>query len=412
MFQPDKDVFRNRKRSVMKIKTITICGGGNAAHAMIPIIRNHFSGKLNLFLPFGDEANHFQKLIDEKGFLTATIGGSKLYGRPDRVSKFAKEICKEADLILMPLPAFAHEQTLLQIGSSLKEEAIIGAIPARSGFEYAALKILKDNHKEKVKIFGMQTLPWACRIKEYAASVNILGKKKWVGMAAFPHKITFELTSFLSRVLDLKIESLPNMLTLTLANVGQIIHPGIMYGLFKGKEQATYQKETIPLFYQGVTKEIAKTLKAMSDEILVLTEKIKALDKNVNLDHVLALKDWLIYSYESSIADKSSLQSCFVTNSAYQGLCAPMKKINNDYFLPDFQARYLTEDVPFGLIVIKSIAQLVAVETPVIDEIILTISQWMGKEYIRGGFLEGKDIKDTRIPQNYGIKHLEEIIIY
>ncbi|GAG41207.1 unnamed protein product, partial [marine sediment metagenome] len=122
-------------------------------------------------------------------------------------------------------------------------------------------------------------------------------------------------------------------------------------------------------------------------------------------------KDWLIYSYESSIADKSTLQTCFNTNSAYQGLRVPVKK-ENDYFLPDFQARYLTEDVPFGLIVIKSIAQLVAVETPVIDEIILTIGQWMGKEYIRGGFLEGKDIKDTRIPQNYGIKHLEEIIIY
>ncbi|MBU4228329.1 NAD/NADP octopine/nopaline dehydrogenase family protein [bacterium] len=395
----------------MKINTITICGGGNAAHAMIPIIRNHFSGKLNLFLPFGDEANHFQKLIDKKGFLSATIGEKKLYGRPDKVSKFAKEVCKEADLILIPLPAFAHEQTLLQIVPFLKEEAIIGAIPARSGFEYAALKILKDNQKEEVKIFGLQTLPWACRIKEYAASVNILGKKKSVGMAAFPHKITPKLASFLSRVLDLKIEPLPNMLTLTLANVGQIIHPGIMCGLFKGNEQATYQEETIPLFYQGVTKEIAKTLKAMSDEILILTEKIKALDKNVNLDHVLGLKDWLIYSYEGSIEDKSTIQTCFNTNSAYQGLRAPVKK-ENDYFLPDFNSRYLTEDVPFGLIVIKFIAKLAEVETPVIDEIILTISQWMGKEYIKGGFLEGKDIKDARIPQNYGIKNLEEIIVY
>jgi len=403
--------IQNRKRPTVRIKTITICGGGNAAHAIIPIIRNHFSGKINLFLPFGDEANHFQKLIDEKGFLTATIGDNKLYGRPDEVSKFAKEVCKEADLVLMPLPAFAHKQTLLQIVPFLKEEAIIGAIPARSGFEYAALKILKDNLKEKVKIFGMQTLPWACRIKEYAAKVDILGKKRSVGMAAFPHKITSELASFLSRILDLKINTLPNMLTLTLANVGQIIHPGIMYGLFKGKEQVTYRKETIPLFYQGVTKEIAKTLKEISDEILILTEKIKILDKNINLDHVLGLKDWLIYSYEGSIANKSTLQTCFVTNSAYQGLRAPVKKENN-YFLPDFQARYLTEDVPYGLVVTKAIAQLAKVDMPIIDEVILTVSQWIGKEYIRRGYLKGKDIKDTRIPQNYGINNLEEIIVY
>ena len=396
----------------MKIETITICGGGNAAHAIIPIVRNHFSGKINLFLPYGNEANHFQKLIDEKRFLTATIRDEKIYGRPDKVSKFAKDACKEADLILMPLPAFAHEPTLLQIAPFLKEEAIIGAIPARSGFEYAALKILKGNKKEKVKIFGMQTLPWACRIKEYASKVDILGKKRSVGMASFPYKITSELASFLTRLLDLKIEPLPNMLTLSLANVGQIIHPGIMYGLFKGKEELKYRKEEIPLFYQGVTKEISQTLKTMSDEILLLTKEIKNMDKSIDLNQVLCLKDWLIYSYKDSIADKSTLQSCFVTNSAYKGLRAPMKKINNDYFLPDFQARYLTEDVPYGLVVTKSIAQLAKVDMPIIDEVILTISKWIGKEYIKGGYLEGKDIKDTRIPQNYGINNLEEIIVY
>ena len=396
----------------MRIETITICGGGNAAHAIIPIIRNHFSGKINLFLSFGDEANHFQKLIDEKKYLTATIGEKEIYGRPDKVSKLAKDVCKEADLILMPLPAFAHEPTLLQIAPFLKEKAIIGAIPARSGFEYAALKILKDNKKEKVKIFGMQTLPWACRIKEYASKVDILGKKRSVGMAAFPYKITSELAPFLTQLLDLKIKPLPNMLTLSLANVGQIIHPGIMYGLFKGREELKYRKEEIPLFYQGVTKEISQTLKTMSDEILLLTKEIKNMDKSIDLDQVLGLKDWLIYSYKDSIADKSTLQSCFVTNRAYQGLRAPMKKINNNYFLPDFQARYLTEDVPYGLIVTKSIAQLAKVDMPIIDEVILTISKWIRKEYTKEGFLEGKDIKDTRIPQNYGINNLEEIIVY
>ena len=395
----------------MNIDTITICGGGNAAHAMIPIIRNHFSGKINLFLPFGDEANHFQKLIDEKKLLTAIMGDKEICGRPNKVSKFAKEVCKETDLILMLLPAFAHEKTLQHIIPFLKEEAIIGAIPARSGFEYAALKILKDNKKEKIKIFGMQTLPWACRIKEYASKVDILGKKKSVGMAAFPHKISTELAYFLSKILDLKIEPLANMLTLTLANLGQVIHPGIMYGLFKGKEQVTYQEDTIPLFYQGVTREIAKTLQEMSDEILMVTEKIKVLDKNVNLKRVMSLKNWLIYSYEDSIIDKKTLQTCFNTNSAYQGLRAPVKK-ENDYFLPNFQARYLTEDIPFGLVVTKAIAQLAKVDIPIIDEVILTTSKWIGKEYIKGGCLEGKDIKDARIPQNYNINNLEEIIIY
>ena len=396
----------------MEIKTITICGSGNATHAMIPIIHSNFSGKINLFFRYQRKVNIFKKLIDERRFITAIKGQEKLYGRPNKVSRFVEEVCPDADLILLPLPAFAHEPIISQIAPFLKEEAIIGAIPARSGFEYSTLKILKKANREKIKIFGLQTLPWSCRTREYASKVEILGEKEVVGMAGFPHKITSELAPFLTRLLDLKIESLPNMLTLSLANVGQIIHPGIMYGLFKGKEELKYRKEEIPLFYQGVTKEISQTLKVMSDEILVLTKEIKNIYKSIDLDQVLGLKDWLIYSYKESIADKSTLQSCFVTNSAYQGLRAPMKRVDNDYFLPDFQTRYLTEDVPYGLVVTKAIAQLAKVDMPMIDEVILTISKWIGKEYIKGGYLEGKDIKDTRIPQNYGMKNLEEIIIY
>jgi hypothetical protein len=394
----------------MDIKAITICGGGNATHAIIPIIRNKFSGKINLFLPYKDEADYFIRLIEEKKSIVAQKGEKKLYGQPDKVSKFAKEVCPDADLILLPLPAFAHELTLGQIAPFLKEEAIIGAIPARSGFEYSALKILKDHHREKVKIFGLQTLPWACRIREYASKVEILGEKKSVGLGAFPHKITSELANFLTRLFNLKIEPLPNMLTLSLANVGQIVHPGIMYGLFKGNEKRKYRKEEIPLFYHGVTKETAQILEEMSNEILILTKEIQKKDKYINLSNVLHLKDWLLNSYSDSIQDKSTLQSCLVTNYAYRGINAPMREIGNGYFIPDFTSRYLTEDIPFGLMVTSAIAQLAKVKMSLINEVILTVSKWMKKEYLIGGYLKGRDIKETRIPQNYGINCLEELI--
>jgi hypothetical protein len=394
----------------MEIKTITICGGGNATHVMIPIIQSNFHGKINLFLPYKEEVKYFKRLIDEREFIIATKGEERLKGCPDKVSKFAEEVCPDADLILLPLPAFAHEPTISQIAPFLKEEAIIGAIPSRSGFEYSTLQILKEAHREKVKIFGLQTLPWACRIREYACKVEILGEKHLVGLAAFPHETTFELANFLTHLFNLTITPLPNMLTLSLANVGQIVHPGIMYGLFKGNEMRRYKKEEIPLFYQGVTKEIAQILEEMSKEILILTEELKKRYEDIDLTNVLSLKEWLITSYKNSIRDKSTLQTCFTTNRAYQGLCAPMREVENGYFLPDFQSRYLTEDVPYGLVVTKAIAQLAEVKMPIIDEVIVTVSKWMGREYLTDGYLRGRDIKETRIPQNYGINCLEELI--
>lgn len=396
--------------SKVKINTITICGGGNAAHAMIPIIKKNFHGKLNLFLPYQEEAKYFKKLIDNSEFIILKKGQERLTGCPNQVSKFAQDVCKDADLIILPLPAFAHESIFRDIIPFLKENVIIGAIPSRGGFEFCITRMLKENKREDIKVFGMQTLPWACRIGEYAKKVEILGTKEVVGLASYPSKITTELSNFLTDLLNIQVEPLPNMLTLTLANIGQIVHPGIMYGLFRGNEAKRYKEEEIPLFYQGVTKEIAQTLQEMSKEILVLTGELKKKFENIDLTKVLSLKEWLIASYKNSIADKSTLENCFVTNRAYQDLRAPMQEVGHGYFLPDFQSRYLTEDVPYGLIVTKAIAQLAEVKMPVIDEVILTVSKWMEREYLVSGNLKGIDIKETRIPQNYGINRLEELI--
>lgn len=394
----------------MDINTITLCGGGNAAHALIPIILTHFQGTISLFLPYKDEAEHFQFLLREDQHIKAYTPKGVLDARPDRVSKSAAEACQDADLVIISLPAFAHEFTLSQILPFLKPTALVGAMPARSGFEYSALRALKDHGRETMTIFGFQTLPWACRITHYAREVDILGQKTSVGLAAFPHSICKELADYFTLLFGLTITPLPNMLTLSLANVGQLIHPGIMYGLFKGREDRKYRKEDIPFFYQGVTEETAHILEQLSAEVRSVAQALQTHNSALDLSQVISLKEWLLMTYSDSIADSGSLQSCFVTNRAYQGLRAPMKEDKDGYFLPDFQARYLTEDIPYGLVVTRAIAQLAGVQTPAIDEVIITTSRWMHKEYLVHGQLSGKDIQDTRIPQKYGIQDVNDIM--
>ncbi len=394
----------------MNIKTITICGSGNAAHAMIPVIKNRFDCKINLFFRYQPKVDIFQKLIDEKRVITAVQDKEEFYGSPDKVSRYPDEVCSDADLILLPLPAFAHEPVLSQIAPFIKKGVIIGTIPARGGFEYSVLNLSKNVPDKNIKSFGLQTLPWACRISEYASKVDILGKKEEVGLAAFPKESTSELAEVLTDFLQVKMEPIPNMLTLTLANIGQIVHPGIMYGLFKGNENREYKKEEIPLFYQGVTPDIAHTLTQMSNDILAIAKEIQNRFENVDLSKVLSLKDWLMLSYKNSIIDSSTLEASFVTNQAYRGLLAPMIEIDSGYYKPDFQSRYLTEDLPFGLIVVKAIAILAGVETPTIDEVVTTVSEWMKKEYLINGDLKGKNIMEARIPQKYGLNNLEQVI--
>ena len=127
-------------------------------------------------------------------------------------------------------------------------------------------------------------------------------------------------------------------------------------------------------------------------------------DYGIDLSAVLSVEQWLLRSYARYIADSSSLSRSFRTNRSYRGLKLPVKKVAGG-FKPDFQSRYLTEDVPYGLLYSKAVAVLAGCATPRMDEVIATAGRWMKKDYLdRKGALTGADLKEARIPQNFGIR--------
>ena len=127
--------------------------------------------------------------------------------------------------------------------------------------------------------------------------------------------------------------------------------------------------QNILLFYQSVDAKIAEILQRMSDEIQSLRAAIEERYPGLQLASVHPIKEWLLRSYMASIADGKSLQSCFASNQSYTGLLAPMQKTAIG-LIPDFKARYLSEDVPFNLLVTRGLAELTDVSTPVIDQVV------------------------------------------
>jgi hypothetical protein len=299
--------------------------------------------------------------------------------------------------------------TLQLIAPHLGSGAVVGALPARSGFDYQALNILSERHTP-VSLFGLQTLPWACRITRYGRSVEVLGTKAVVDMAVTPSKIATSLVTRLSALLDLTLRPVSSFLALSLANTGQLIHPGIMYGLCRGKETVTYRPAEIPLFYQGVNAATADILQEMSDEVQAIAREIATRQPGFEPQEVLSLYDWVLQSYAGDIADPSSLRTAFNTNRAYAGLRIPSRPAGPDRFETDFSARYLAEDIPFGLVVLRGIAELAGVDTPAIDRVILWAQTQLKRDYLTGGRLGGADLPATRAPQVYGLKTLTQLI--
>ena len=72
--------------------------------------------------------------------------------------------------------------------------------------------------------------------------------------------------------------------------------------------------------------------------------------------------------YEST--DAVSLTRKLRSIVAFQTIKAPMKQTEKG-FVPDFESRYFTEDFPYGLQIVKDLAQTHQIETPVIDRVLL-----------------------------------------
>ena len=63
----------------------------------------------------------------------------------------------------------------------------------------------------------------------------------------------------------------------------------------------------------------------------------------------------------------------------FLGLCHPCTTTADGQYLPDFQHRYLREDVPYGLVVVRGVAEIAGVSTPVIDDVLMWAQHKLGK---------------------------------
>lgn len=385
---------------------ITICGGGNAAHTLAGLLGSREDLSVRVYAPFSDETERWQDGIRQNGGITVRTPERIIVGRPSAICRDPGTAVAGSQMVLLALPAFAHESILRQISPHLSPGAWVGALPARGGFDLCVRDILKERVSE-ISIFGFQTLPWACRIQEFGKRVTILGAKEQVDLTAWPSGMAPIISARLQELLSMTINPTASFLSLTLADTGQLIHPGIMYGLFHDWNGQPYDKPR--LFYQGVDAGIAAILQQMSDEIQSLRATLEGYYPCLDLSAVRPLVDWLKLSYQANIADSSTLQSGFATNSSYSGLLAPMQKTDGG-FIPDFQARYLSEDVPYNLLVTRGIAELAGVSTPVIDKVLSWAQKRLEKEYLTSGKMQGADFHYTRSPQSYGFTNLDQFM--
>lgn len=402
---------------------ITICGCGNGSHACAALLsrKGHI---VNIYSPIEKEIELFKESYTKNNGLILKMGPGimeELNSSTDnmrdvevfenlkinKITSIASEVIPESSLIFIITPSFAHKNILYSIKDYVSENSLLVFLPSRGGLEYEAKAIIPQ-----INLVAFQTLPWACRTKTFGSEIYISGTKRRIQAASLPSNISHMFFYVLEELLELKIERIKHITTLTLANLGQVFHPGIMYGSFKYNPNITFDKDNIPLFYQGISEETAQLLTDMSFEIQSVAKKLNESNENIEYTKVLHIKDWLLSSYEGLIDDTYSLHKIITTNAAYKGIRVPVKKVDENLFSPDFGSRYIVEDVPYGLLVTKSIAMMVNIDTPVIDEVIISLGKWTGNDYMDNLKKLLEFASHSRMPQFYGVHYNSDYIKY
>lgn len=379
---------------------LAICGAGNAGHALavaasrnpeydiVWLVRSEEKAQLLRHGVFGDG-------LRSTGAIQARAGAVRA------ISADPAEIVPDADIVILAVPAYAHAPILQRIAPHLKRDAVIGAIPSRGGFEFEVAHLVTgiEPNGERI-IFGLQTLPWSTRVQEAGRSVNFGAIKAKVLMATRPAHHACRLATMLSDLLGTEIAPTDGFLNMTLGNPGQIVHPGLMYGLFHSWNGEHYTEGTIPRLYADATDEIGVFVESLSADAVAVAARIESESADsLDVSGVLPVLEWLRISYPTQTADTTTVATCFRTGPI-QVRKAPVLQIGPDAFVPNFQYRYLSEDIPYGLAVTKAIANLADVRTPAVDAVL----QWAN------GHGVGLDARSLPIPQNYGIRTLRGLL--
>jgi len=392
-----------------RTRVLTICGGGNAGHALAVVISKHARAHVDWLVGSAEKADLLRRGIARGGLRSTGV----ITAEADRlrtISADPAEVIPNADFVLLAVPAFAHTAVLGRIGMHVGDRTYVGCLPTRGGFEFEAARYLPRRGRGHRWIFGLQTLPWSTRVVKPGEVVNIGAAKAEATVASLPAKSGPEFARELSQILGTRIVPTDSFLSLTLGNPGQFIHPGLMYGHFRSWRGERYDKAAIPMLYAAATDEMGEIVERLSSEAIAVTDALRARSAGVlSIDHVQPVHAWLRSAYAEVTADVRTVATCFRTGPI-QARRAPMIEETPGSFVPNFQYRYLTEDVPYGLIVTRAFADIVGVRTPTIDEVISWAQGVLNKVYLTGDRLEGPDMSDLPVPQNHGIYSLDALI--
>lgn len=387
------------------MRKVTICGGGNIGHVLACELARNVSLSVKLLSSSSKRASSWNRR-DGRPTVTITEGSRKRNGVLHEVTYDARSAVFGADLVILALPAHFVASTLRRIAPHCSESMILGAIPGHGGFHWQVASTFEGAGFQPT-IFGFDRSPWTCRIIDQGRSALVLGRKDAVGVFVEPRQETNVIVQKLAPLFGAQLDPLPTALHAILGATNQFVHPAIYYGKLRNWDGKPFNDP--PMAYENTTITTASVIVETDRECARVREKLNRLDPTLELSTIPSILQRLGGRPTRSKLEARAVAHILSTKQSLRGLELPCNETLMGW-MPDFSSRFLTEDIPFGLCVIKSMAELLDIPTPWIDKLVSWGQQQMGKEYIVAGQLRGRDVEDSGSVWNFGLQSRSKLI--
>jgi opine dehydrogenase len=300
------------------------------------------------------------------------------FARVERATTNLADAVDGASLVAITTVNNDHDAVARQLAPLLRDGQTVCLIPGCVGGALAFRRALDTNGcRAAVKLAEIDNFPFTGAVLGPAA-VRVASLKRQLQVAALPARDTTAVVELVRRALP-PATAAQNVFQTALATMNPILHvPGMLAN--QGRLDAG---EPFQFYGAGITRSVARVVDALDGERV-------ALARAFGVD-VPTVRGWLARTYGLEGTDLYPL---------IQRLHAEIFK---DSPAPDrLDARYVTEDVPYGLVPLAELGRLARVPTPVAHALTVLASAALGRDFTREGRtlermgLEGRSLESVR----------------
>ena len=338
-------------------RKIAVLGGGNGAHAMAADLT--LKGYEVNMCEMPEFKEGFSTTLERQAIDLIDAWGEKHTAKLNMVTtNFAKAL-NGVSYIMMALPAIGTRNFFNSIVPYLEDgQTVIKWSANFSALSFAA--ILKERGiKKEVTLAEVHTLPWGCRLVA-PATVQIMVWVSRLLLATLPAKNIDRVIGDVKNMYP--VIAAENVMATSLNNLNPIVHP---VGTVMNAGWIDSIGKDFHFYRDGNTLSISRGIKAVFEEVSRLANAV-----GVKMTEYPEEDFWK----KSAIMSTYS-RAPFDMEGAVARISGPSS----------VKSRYITEDIPYGLVPLAKLARKFNVATPVIDSVIELASVINQTSYLEEG---------------------------